>query len=129
LNRRYLKISDTLLFADGQVKFDIIPKYYFSSLSDDVYNLAFVQSMDLERFINLEEISPLFKLDEEKLLKCINKENKKNFRRISEIKQFVNDERTVRFDKLIDERFTNDNLIRILELFKNRKGPDGDKPI
>ena len=29
LNRRYLKISDTLLFADEQVKFDVIPKYYF----------------------------------------------------------------------------------------------------
>ena len=35
LNRRYLKISDTLLFADELVKFDVIPKYYFSLLPDE----------------------------------------------------------------------------------------------
>lgn len=29
LNRRYLKISDTLLFSDNHVKFDVIPRYYF----------------------------------------------------------------------------------------------------
>lgn len=120
LNRRYLKISDTLLFADENVKFDAIPKYYFSLLPDDFYNLAFEKSDKLSEIQTLEEISPFLKLDEEKLLKAINKDNKTSFVKIGEIKQFVADERIKRFNKLIDEKFTNKQLINILQLIQKR---------
>ena len=109
LNRRYLKISDTLLFADEQVKFDVIPKYYFSLLPDEFYNLAFVKSDKLVELQSLEEISPFLKLDDEKLLKVINKDNKTAFSQIGDIKQFVADERTKRFNKLIDEKLLGEN--------------------
>ncbi|MBO4729079.1 MAG: AlwI family type II restriction endonuclease, partial [Spirochaetaceae bacterium] len=79
LNRRYLKISDTLLFADEQVKFDVIPKYYFTLLPDEFYDLAFEKSDKLKELQTLEEISPFLKLNEEKLLKVINKDNKTTF--------------------------------------------------
>ena len=121
LNRRYLKISDTLLFADEQVKFDVIPKYYFSLLPDEFYNLAFVKSDKLTQLQTLEEISPLLKLDDEKLLKVINKDNKTAFSQIGDIKQFVADERTKRFNKLIDEKFSDKQLIYILQLISKRE--------
>ena len=92
LNRRYLKISDTLLFADENVKFDAIPKYYFSLIPDNFYNLAFEKSDKLSEVQSLEEISPYLKLDEDKLLKAINKDNKTSFTKIGEIKKFVADE-------------------------------------
>lgn len=120
LNRRYLKISDTLLFADEQVKFDVIPKYYFSLLSDEFYNLAFVKSDELAELQTLEEIAPLLKLDDKKLLKVINKDNKTSFSQIGDIKQFVADERTKRFNKLIDEKFSDTQLIYILQLISKR---------
>lgn len=120
LNRRYLKISDTLLFADEQVKFDVIPKYYFSLLSDEFYNLAFVKSDELAELQTLEEISPLLKLDDKKLLKVINKDNKTSFSQIGDIKQFVADERTKRFNKLIDEKFSDTQLIYILQFISKR---------
>ena len=120
LNRRYLKITDTLLFADGQVKFDVIPKYYFSLLPDDFYNLAFEKSENLFDLQSLEEISPLLKLDETKLLKAINQDNKTSFGQIGDIKQFVADERTERFNKLIDEKFPDAQLIYILQLISRR---------
>lgn len=120
LNRRYLKISDTLLFADEQVKFDVIPKYYFSLLPEEFYNLAFEKSDKLSDLQSLEEISPLLKLDEAKLLKVINKDNKTSFSQIGDIKQFVADERTERFNKLIDEKFSDAQLIYILQLISNR---------
>lgn len=120
LNRRYLKISDTLLFADEQVKFDVIPKYYFSLLPDEFYNLAFEKSNRLSESQSLEEISPFLKLDESKLLKAINKDNKTSFSRIGDIKQFVADERTERFNKLIDEKFSDAQLIYILKLISKR---------
>ena len=120
LNRRYLKISDTLLFADEQVKFDVIPKYYFSLLPDEFYNLAFVKSDKLVELQSLEEISPFLKLDDEKLLKVINKDNKTAFSQIGDIKQFVADERTKRFNKLIDEKFSDNQIIYILQLISKR---------
>lgn len=120
LNRRYLKISDTLLFADEQVKFDVIPKYYFSLLPEEFYNLAFEKSDKLSDLQSLEEISSLLKLDEAKLLKVINKDNKTSFSQIGDIKQFVADERTERFNKLIDEKFSDAQLIYILQLISKR---------
>ena len=120
LNRRYLKISDTLLFADEQVKFDVIPKYYFSLLPDEFYNLAFEKSDKLIELQTLEEISPFLKLNEEKLLKVINSDNKTTFTKIGNIKQFVADERTERFNKLINEKFSDTQLIYILQLISKR---------
>lgn len=120
LNRRYLKISDTLLFADENVKFDAIPKYYFSLIPDNFYNLAFEKSDKLSEVQSLEEISPYLKLDEDKLLKAINKDNKTSFTKIGEIKKFVADERTERFNKLIDEKFSDKQLIYILQLIQKR---------
>jgi hypothetical protein len=129
LNRRYLKISDTLLFADNQVKFDVVPKYFFSMVHDDFYNLAFKKSSDLYDLKPIEEISPFLKIDISGLLKIINRENKTNFAEIGDIKKFVYDERTERFNKLIDEKFSDENLILILELFRNRNSPADDKEI
>lgn len=129
LNRRYLKISDTLLFSAGQVKFDIVPRYYFSMISEDFYNLAFKKSSTLQDLIKLEDISPFLKVDIIELLTVINKENRTNFTEVEQIKKFVENEKTERFNKLIDERFTNEKLIKILELFKKRSGPADDKPI
>jgi len=120
LNRRYLKISDTLLFADEQVKFDVIPKYYFSLLTDEFYNLAFEKSDKVAELQTLEEISPFLKLDEAKLLKAINEDNKTSFSQIGDIKQFVADERIGRFNKLIDEKFSDTQLIYILQLIGKR---------
>lgn len=120
LNRRYLKISDTLLFVDEQVKFDIIPKYYFTLLPNDFYNLAFKKCETLSEFQPLEEISPCLKLDEKKLLEAINKDNKTSFTLIGDIKRFVSDERIKRFNRLIDEKFTDEKLIYILRLISDR---------
>ena len=120
LNRRYLKISDTLLFADEQVKFDVIPKYYFSLLPEEFYSLAFEKSDKLAELQTLEEISPFLKLDEAKLLTTINNDNKTSFTQIGDIRQFVADERTERFNKLIDERFSDTQLIYILQLISKR---------
>ena len=117
------------MFSDNQVKFDIIPKYYFSLLQDSFYKLAFKKSENLCSLKTLEEISPILKFDEANLLKAINKDHKTDFKKIEEIKNFVQDERLNRFNKLIDEKFTDENLITILELFKKRTSPSDDKKI
>ena len=111
------------------VKFDVIPKYYFSLLPDDFYSLAFLKSENLQNPVPLEEISPYLKLDESKLLAEINKDCKTSFTKIAEIKHLVDDKRLARFNQLIDSQFTDSKIIEILELFKKRNRPSNDKEI
>ena len=37
LNRRYIKTTDIILFEDSTVKLDIVPKYFFNSIIDELY--------------------------------------------------------------------------------------------
>lgn len=121
LNRRYLNISDTILFADKTVQLDIIPKCYFSRIPCDFYNLAFKKSDNLYDFQRLDQISPYLKLNEKELLNLINTKYKTSINKISDIKLFVENERLQRFNKLIDKKFSVTRLIEILQLITQRK--------
>ena len=59
LNRRYMQTSDALLFGDGMITFDTIPKHYFLSIRDKLLDLAFEPSNVLEENCELSEISPI----------------------------------------------------------------------
>ena len=121
LNRRYLNLSNTILFANRIVQLDIIPKSYFSRIPCDFYNLAFKKSDNLCDFQRLDQISPYLKFDEKILLNTMNDEYGTSFKNIGEIKQFVEDERLERFNKLIDQKFKDEQLIKILQLITERK--------
>ncbi|RGY96300.1 AlwI family type II restriction endonuclease, partial [Clostridium sp. AM58-1XD] len=41
LNKRYIKNSDTVLFEDGMVKFDIVPKHFFRGRMSRLFSPAF----------------------------------------------------------------------------------------
>lgn len=127
LNRRYLNLSDTILFADNIVKLDIIPKHYFSAIPVDFYNIAFKKSESLFELQALNEISQYLQCNENFLLNIINHQNNKHFSQIGEIKQFVIDEKIQRFNTLINKKFTGKNLIRILNNFKTRNDKEINK--
>ena len=42
LNRRYAKTADVLLFEDNEVKLDIVPHYFFSSVMSQLKKIAFI---------------------------------------------------------------------------------------
>ena len=41
LNRRYFRTTDVVIFADGKVELDIMPKCYFNLFADELINIAF----------------------------------------------------------------------------------------
>lgn len=41
LNRRYFNLTDTLIFSDNKVKFDLIPGYFFQSCHQELFHNAF----------------------------------------------------------------------------------------
>ena len=56
LNRRYLNLTDTLLFEDQIVKFDLIPRYFFTQCIDKVYLEAYTMNSSLAESISIGNI-------------------------------------------------------------------------
>lgn len=38
LNRRYIKTTDIVIFEDGRIKLDIVPKHFFGNVIEDLYS-------------------------------------------------------------------------------------------
>lgn len=48
LNRRYMRTSDVMIFSDGRVTLDIVPRHYFAPICDQLLDIAFSPSAHLE---------------------------------------------------------------------------------
>ena len=74
LNRRYAKTADVLLFEDNEVKLDIVPHYFFSSVMPKLKGIAFSVANRLADNTALSEISPCLVINEKIIIAAINKE-------------------------------------------------------
>ena len=120
LNRRYFKTTGTVIFDDNKVQFDIMPKCYFGKITDGLLDVAFTKSDCLLDDVSLAEISPIFDVDIDTLYKELEIKVGKSVTTASEAKAVVKDERYARFNKLIDEKFSNRDIINLLEKFETR---------
>jgi hypothetical protein len=121
LNRRYFKLTDIILFKDNVVKMEIIPEFFFKGIIDNIYELVFTNSKDIQEDISLTKISPYFLFDDKKILQNINATSTKEYKNIDEFKKNVDIERLERFKQLIREKFTDEILIKLLGMFESRK--------
>lgn len=125
LNMRYIKLTDIVLFENQTVRFDAIPKIYFNqTTANKIYKEgAFSIHKRKREETTLKEIYPtLSKELEYKTISTI--KEKFNLTSISddaELTKHIQNERTNRFHKLIEERFSNDKLLKIIDLIEKRK--------
>lgn len=120
LNRRYFRTTETVIFADSKVEFDIMPKCYFANISDKLLSVAFVKNDNLFDDVNLAEISPIFDVDIDALYEQLGTKVGRTVTTAVEAKVIVKDERYIRFNKLIDEKFSNETIINLLTKFEER---------
>ena len=120
LNRRYFNITDILIFEDRMIKLDVIPKYYFKEIIDNLYKEAFSRNDNLRFNILLETISEAFKLDISKVYKALSKDLGITINSLAQAATYVNDERYRRFNTLIDKKFNDSVLIELLNCFEKR---------
>lgn len=120
LNRRYFSISGIVLFKDEMVSLDFIPKFYFDSVIDGLYSEAFKTSNLIYEDCSLSEISNSLIYSPNKIIKEINTSLHSDFTDISECYNEAEKERYRRFNILIDERFTDENLYLLLDYFAVR---------
>ena len=120
LNRRYMKTSDILLFADEKVTLDTIPRHYFASIRDKLLDIAFTESAVLHDNCSLKQIASFLQADESTILDNINREFSLNLKSLQAAGELVERQRYVRLNHLIDSKFTDEQLIKLLDLIAER---------
>lgn len=120
LNRRYFKATETVIYKDGKITLDILPKHYLCPVADKLFEDAFSASNLLYDNCAIEEIAPCLLINEQTVFAGVGAELGIKVSSISEAKQAIADERLKRFNELIDRRFDNDTLIKLLDDFKIR---------
>lgn len=120
LNRRYIKTTDVILFEDGVVKADIVPKQFFNSVIDKLYDNAFIASDKLFEDCTLEEIAECLVIDENVIISGINKELGTSITNMAEAYTILEENRYRRLQHLIDSKFTDSKLLTLLDLFETR---------
>ena len=121
LNRRYFKLTDAVLFEEGIVKFDIVIKYFFEKITDDLLDIAFVESDLLYKNCTIEEISPKLHYEIEALFDGINRDYSVHVTSISQALNIIKNEKYKRFNNLIDMKFDDKTLIKLLDMFEKRE--------
>lgn len=129
LNRRYLNIANVMIFEDEQVKLDLVPKQFFASAIDELYKSAYSTSELLEYDCKMEEICPALKFDEKAVVDRLNKELGIELETIDEAYSEVEKRRYDRFKTMVDTRFTNDDLLGLLDDFDNRNDDEISKKV
>lgn len=124
LNKRYFKTSDTVLFKDDIVKFDIIPNCYFSLVKDSLLDIAFTQATNLFNSTSLADMGIAFDIKQEQLFAKAEELYGVQVRNLYDIQGFVDKERYARLNQMIDEKFTDETLIKLMTHFEKRDDKD-----
>jgi hypothetical protein len=120
LNRRYCKTTDTLLFADGKVEFDVIPSCWIKGISDQLPQIAFTPIDTLISDIELSAIASFLAIDITKLYSDLERLFGIRITSGEDASELIQQERYKRFNKLIDERFSKEILIDLFSKFESR---------
>jgi hypothetical protein len=120
LNRRYFKTTETVLFQDGTIKFDIIPHCYFNLIADELPSIAYTMSDDLSSDISLNSILGA-SVSQEEIFNKLEELYGVRVRNLYEAQEFVDRERYERFNRMVDEKFTDETIISLMTMFENRQ--------
>lgn len=121
LNKRYFSTADVLLFEDEKVSLDVIPRQFFSICIEDLYNLAFTESAQLVSNCSLTTISPALQISEATIIAGLEREYNITLTTMQNAMSLVEKQRYKRLDALIDKKFGDEDIIKILDLLDKRE--------
>ena len=129
LNRRYLNIANVMIFGDEQVKLDLVPKQFFASAIEELYLSAYIPSAELEHDCKMEDICPALKFDKEDVVARLKEELGIELENIDEAYSEVEKRRYDRFKTMVDTRFTDNDLLQLLDDFDSRNDDEISKKV
>ncbi len=125
LNKRYISLSDIVIFDNDKIELDVFPKYFFLNISKELVNTEMLNKEEYADFIsnniefnkiyncldiNVDDV--IIQIQTDYPNKVVSKDN---------IKTFIEDEKLRRFNELIDTKFSENQLV---ELFKDIENND-----
>lgn len=120
LNRRYIKTTDIVIFEDDCIKLDIVPKHFFGNVIEDLYSKAFNASEKLFDNCSMQEIAPCLVENETVVINGVNAELGTAVTTVADARIALEDIRYRRLQELIDDKFTDEKLLILLDLFERR---------
>ena len=124
LNKRYFSLTDIVKFGEDKIELDLLPKYYFKEIIDDLLNENLLEEDDylslFHSIVPIEKISDKYKTDISELVNKFNKELHTDLT-INNINTYLEDEKIKQFNKLIDERFRDSDLLSLIDMIKDRR--------
>lgn len=120
LNRRYIKTSDVILFESDRVQLDIIPKHFFASVIGELYRLAYTSAPALDQNCSMERIAPCLRINEQAVVDGVNQELGVAVATLADARTVLEDNRYTRLRNLIDTKFSDAQILTLLEHFESR---------
>lgn len=122
-----MKTSDIMLFTDDKVTLDIIPHHYFAPICDKLLDIAFNSTPFLQENCSLKKIADFLVPNESVILNGINREVSLNLKSLKNAGELLERQRYIRLQHLIDSKFTNAQLLQILNLIAAREDSEIQK--
>ena len=123
LNRRYFSLTDIVRFEDDKIELDMLPKYYFKDIIDDLLNEDLISDDEylilFHSNVALSEISPKYNINISDIVNNVNKDLGTTLT-VNNINNYIKDEKLKHFIELIDKKYKTQDLIRLLSQIKNR---------
>lgn len=124
LNKRYFSLTDIVKFNDEKIQLDLLPKYYFENIIDDLLDESMIENNKkynqiFESYLPINSISNKYTTDINQTIEKINKQLNTNLS-ISNINTYLENEKIKDFNKLIDEKFDDNTIVRLLSQIKVR---------
>ena len=124
LNKRYFSLTDIIKFEEDKIELDLLAKYYFENIIDDLLEEKFLDSAEYMKLFHslvpIERISIKYNINMKDVVNNINK-SLGTYLTIYNIKNYVESEKLKEFNKLIDSKFKTADLIRLLQQIRNRE--------
>lgn len=127
LNKRYFNLTNIIIFEHEKIKLDILPYYYFKEIMSELQADMFMFCEVLKNDVLLEQISSAFSYDIQDIYAKINKDYNVNIKNKSDIKDYIKQENIKRFKSLINDKFNDKVLIKLLDCFESRNDKQIEK--
>ena len=124
LNKRYISLSDIVIFDDDKIELDVFPQYFFLNISKEIVNTPILSKEEYNNFIlediEFDKIYHCLDINVDEVIVQIQADYPDRVVSRNNIKSFIEDEKLKRFNELIDTKFNEKQLVKLFdEIEKN----------
>ena len=117
LNKRYISLSDIVIFDDDKIELDVFPQYFFLNISKEIVNTPILSKEEYNNFIlediEFNKIYNCLDINVDDVIIQIQADYPDKVVSKDSIKTFIEDEKLRRFNELIDTKFSENQLIKL----------------